>query len=196
MTRYGMVFLVTGSLFWAQAAHSQSALAVQKPAASANLGATVSDQGRQSNTSDVAPDAPVITLHGLCSDSPANKTAASNCKTVITRAQFERVIDAIQPGMPKHARREFADHYADALVMAEKAYQLGLDKGANYEEQMKLARIQVLSQALKKAVLEKASQVSANEIEDYYDNNRAKFEKDRTRSNLRAEKPARVNCLR
>ena len=64
------------------------------------------------------------------------------------------MIDAVQPNMSARARREFATRYANALVMAKKAEQMGLDKGPNFEEQMKVARIQILSQEMKKAIEE------------------------------------------
>jgi len=119
---------------------------------------------------------PLITIAGLCDHSVSN-SENSSCKTVITQAEFEAVVDALEPGMPKRARHEFALHYVDALVMAEKAQKLGLDKGRNYEEQMKLARIEVLSKALKKEIFEESSEVSDKDIEDYYQKNIAKFEK-------------------
>jgi hypothetical protein len=95
----------------------------------------------------------------------------------MTRAQFENMINALQRNMPKQARREFALHYAEALVMARKAEEMGLDKGAEYEEQMKLARIQVLSQDLKRVIQAKDSQISDKDIEDYYRDNTKRFEK-------------------
>jgi PPIC-type PPIASE domain len=178
MTRYEMVCFLIGSLFWGQIAFSQSKSAVGQPADSAaGLSATASDQTWQAKASNTPPDAPVITIDGLCDDTRANKTTATNCKTVITRAQFERVIDAVQPGMPKRARQEFALDYVDFLMMAKKAEQMGLDNGTSYEEQMKLARIQVLSRDLKKVIQEKASQISEKDIEDYYHDNAARFEK-------------------
>jgi hypothetical protein len=179
MTRYWLVCLLLGSLSWGQATSSKSALAAQKPAAAPatdNPKATASDQSQQAKASNVAPDAPVITINGLCDNSSPDKTAALNCKTVITRTQFEKVIEAIQPNMPARARREFALEYANALVMTQRAEQMGLDKGAKYEEQMKLAHIQVLSKELKKAILEKVSQISNKDIEDYYNHNMARFE--------------------
>jgi hypothetical protein len=106
-----------------------------------------------------------------------SKAAASNCKTVITQAQFQRIIDAVEPNLPARGRREFAERYADALVMANKAEQMGLDKRAIYEEQMKLARVQILSQDLKKLIQERAAQISDSDIEDYYRNNITRFEK-------------------
>ncbi len=122
-------------------------------------------------------DKPLITIAGLCDNPPAEKTETFGCTTVITRAQFERVINAVQPNMPPRARREFALRYADALVMTKKAEQMGLDKSANYEEQMELARIEVLSKELKKVIQERASQISGKEIEEYYQSNKARFEK-------------------
>src|SRR5689334_360929 len=43
---------------------------------------------------EVAPDAPVITINGLCAEKPAVSTGGStpaDCKTVITRAEFEEI---------------------------------------------------------------------------------------------------------
>jgi hypothetical protein len=177
MTRYWLVGLLLGSLSWGQATSSTSEPAAQNPAPAPDTPkATASDQSQRAITSNVAPDAPVITINGLCDNSSPDKTAAPNCKTVITRAQFEKLIEAIQPSMPASRRRDFALDYANALVMTQRAQQMGLDKGAKYEEQMKLAHIQVLSKELKKAFLEKVSQISNKDIEDYYNHNMARFE--------------------
>jgi hypothetical protein len=95
---------------------------------------------------------------------------------LITQSQFEKVINAIQPDMPARARREFALRYAKALVMTKMAEEMGLDAGPIYEEQMKLARIQILTKELNKAIETKVSQISHQDIEDYYNSNRANFE--------------------
>ncbi len=179
MTRYVLVYLMLVSLTWGQATSSRSELAAQHPVPPATLAAetTARDVSHESGTAYFVPDKPLITIAGFCDNSSDVKGGASNCKTVITEAQFERVVKAVQPGMPARGRREFALVYADALVMAKKAEQMGLDKGENYEEQMELARIQVLSQDLKRAIMEKASQISDEDIEAYYHNNTARFEK-------------------
>jgi hypothetical protein len=174
MTRNGMIYLLIGSLFWGLAAWSQSSSSIQKPTAG-NL-EVASDQSGHAKISNVAPDAPVITIEGLCEDATANNKPTSNCKTVITRAQFERVIDAVQPGMPDRKRRDFAVDYVDFLMKTKKAEQMGLDKGPNYEEQIRIARIQILSKALTKAIQEEASQISNGDIESYYRDNAARFE--------------------
>jgi hypothetical protein len=141
MTRYGLVCLLLGTFFCGQAAISKSALGAQKSAAAPTnpSNAAASDENRSTKTAALAPDAPVITIAGLCDRPSVDKSAVSNCKTVITRAQFENVIDAVQPGMRGRARREFALQYVDFLVMTQKAEQMGLDKRASYEEQRGLA---------------------------------------------------------
>jgi PPIC-type PPIASE domain len=127
-------------------------------------------------SSGIALDSAVITIEGLC-DLSTKETGAANCRMVITRAQFEKVIDAIQPGMPARARREFALDYVDFLRMARKAEEMGLDKGPEFDEQMKLARVQVLARDLKRAIQQKASQISDKDVENYYLSNTAKFQR-------------------
>lgn len=120
---------------------------------------------------------PVITIAGLCHNSGDSSTANASCKTIITQAEFDKVVNAIQPGMSPHVRHEFALRYADALILAKKAESLGLDKGPEYEEQMKVARIQVLSQDLTKLLQETASHISEEDIESYFRQHLPKFEK-------------------
>jgi hypothetical protein len=178
MTRCGLVYLLLGFLSWGLAASSKSAAAQQFASPpSATLETTDHDRSQESETSKVSMDKPLITIAGLCDKPSADKAEASNCRTVITEAQFEKVIDAVQPGMPARARREFALRYANALVMTKKAERMGLDKGEKYDEQMQVARIEVLSQDLKRVIQEKASRISDKDIEDYYRNNTARFEK-------------------
>ena len=65
----------------------------------------------------ISPDAPVITIQGVCQ----NASAAAECKTVITRADFERVADAIAPNLPKQQRKSLASQYVSALVLEQQA---------------------------------------------------------------------------
>jgi len=166
MTRYGFVCLLLAAMAWGQAAPPKSTPPAQSPAEGA---------AQEAEASKVPPDAPVITIKGVC-DQSATKTPALECRTVITRAQFEQVVEAVQPNMPARVRRQFATRYANALAMSKKAEEMGLDKGPSYEEHMKLARIQVLATEFNKAMQEKASEISDKDIEDYYNGNKDKFE--------------------
>ena len=178
MKCYPVLLLLCGSISWCQTVTPGSVPSVQASAReSASAAVAAQQSGQQTGAGVAAPsDEPVITIVGLCVN-PGGNLGDRNCKTVITQSQFEGVIAAIQPGMPQHARREFASDYADALVLAQMAEQWGLDRDENYEEQMRLARLDILSHALKKAVQEKASQIPEEEIESYYQTNRNRFER-------------------
>jgi hypothetical protein len=167
MTQYGLVCLLLAAMAWGQAASSTSTPAVQQPGAPASAAPSPAE-GKEADAAKVPPDAPVITINGVCDNPPADKAADSNCKTVITRSEFERILDAVQPNMPPRVRRQFATRYSGALVMAQKAHEMGLDQGPKFDERMKLMRVQVLSQAVNQAVQEKAGQISDKDIEDYY----------------------------
>jgi hypothetical protein len=118
----------------------------------------------------------VITIRGLCDHPPADKTAASGCSTVFTRAQFEALIDLIQPNLPPAQRKQLATNYANALILAEQARQMGLDKGPRFEELVKLQRLSLLRQLLSQALEEKASQIPDKDIADYYTANSSAYE--------------------
>ena len=172
MMRYALVCLLLAAMSWGQAASSPSTPAAQQPGAAPAGNPAASPEAEAAK---VAPDAPVITINGSC-DHPSADKADPNCKTVITRAEFEKLLDAVQPNMPPRVRRQFATRYSSALVMAQKAHEMGLDQGPKFEDRMKVARIQILSQSFNQAVQEKAGQISDQDIEDYYHNKSADYE--------------------
>jgi len=123
------------------------------------------------------PQSPVvITIAGVCDSAPAQGKPAAACKTVVTRAEFERIIAAIQPDMSPATRKQFAENYATRLALAKKAQAMGLDKGPGFAEKMQLLRMQLLSQELVRSLQEQASHISDKEIEDYYHANTAAYE--------------------
>jgi len=174
MMRYGLVCLLLAAMSWGQAS-STSAPVAQQSGAPAGAAVNPADS-KEAEAAKVAPDAPVITINGLCDNPPADKAADPNCKSVITRAEFEKILDAIQPNMPPRARRQFAMRYSSALVTAHKAHEMGLDQGPKFEDRMKLMRMQVLTQLFNQAVQDKAAQISDKDIEDYYTSKSADFE--------------------
>ena len=159
--------LLLGALAWGQAANptsQPSSPPAQSPAAPSNPAPAkpATDAKQAPEASSIPPDGAVITIQGLCDNPPADETAdkskASGCKTVITRAEFEKVVDALSPNMASPARRQFAARYAMGLVMAHQAHKMGIDQGPRYEELLKLARVQVAMQQLQQTLQEKASQ--------------------------------------
>lgn len=131
--------------------------------------------------SSVAPDAAVITVPGVC-DTPASGAKAAtaagkeDCKTVITRAQFEALANALQPNMNMQIKRRLADVYPRMLVMAQEARKRGLENDPQFKEVVKFNRLQVLSQELGRHIKEQADKVPDADIEKYYNDNKEAFE--------------------
>lgn len=162
-------FLVIG-MAWGLA----SGQAAQTPAAGAADGSTrtISPAETAPDTA-VAADDPVITINDFCADlaSPRN-----DCKTVITRAQFERLTEALQPGMPLPLRLKVANAYARNMRMSAVAEKYGLDKTPAFAEEIRYARLQLLSQDLDRALRNKANDISDADLADYYEKNKSSFE--------------------
>ncbi|MBZ5666719.1 MAG: peptidyl-prolyl cis-trans isomerase [Acidobacteriia bacterium] len=121
----------------------------------------------------VGPDDTVITLKGFCADASLQGDA---CKTAITRAQFEKLAEALQPGMSAAIRRQLATAYSRMLRMSTAAEKRGLDKNPKFDEMMNFARMQILSQELSRALQDDSNKVTDSDIEDYYKKNQASYE--------------------
>lgn len=126
------------------------------------------------NTSEtkVSPDDPVITIHKFCSDPPQPE----NCSTVVTRAQFEKLAEALQPGMSVSLKLNVANAYARNLAMSAAAEKRGLDKTSAFEEEMRFAHMQLLAQDLTRALRAEADNISDADFADYYQKTQASLE--------------------
>ena len=122
--------------------------------------------------SSVSAEGPVITLNDFC-DAAAS---GAPCRTIVTRAQFEKMTNALQPDMPLSLQLKVANSYARNLKMAAEAEKRGLDKTPAFEEEMRFARMQLLAQDLSRVLKEDADRISEAEISDYYDKNKLTFE--------------------
>src|SRR5215471_5644669 len=122
---------------------------------------------------EVAPTDPVLTLKGVCQE-PA-KDAAS-CQTVMTREQFEKLANALQPNMAPPVKRQLANAYAKMLTMSMAAEKKGLDKTPQFDQMLGFARMQILSQVLSRNLQEESQKVSDEELQKYYDDNKKNFE--------------------
>jgi hypothetical protein len=138
-------------------------------------------------SSQVPPTAAVITIQGLCPSPAATgktgaaKTAAkpasqAGCKTVITRAQFEKLADALNPQMPLPTKKQLAEAYPRLLLFAQKARAMGLDKEPQFQEMMRFATLQLLAQNLTRSIQKKAGNVSDAQVTKYYQDNPTRFQ--------------------
>jgi len=121
----------------------------------------------------VNPDDPVITIKGFCKDSSLQGDA---CKTVITKAEFDKLADTLQPGMAPAMRRQLATRYSQVLTMSSEAEKRSLDKTPHFEESMHFARMQILAQELSKNLQTEAGNISDQDVQDYYQKNAQNYE--------------------
>lgn len=168
MLRQSVFCLILGTMAWGQSAAPAPGAAPKPP------GVQTLQPRSNAEPREVAPDAPVITLQGVC-DKATIKSQA-DCKTVVSKAEFEKLTNALDPGMAPAVKRRFAMQYARALTLAVRAHEMGLDQGPKYEELMLLVRTQALAQLTTKALQDKAAQISEAEIADYYQKNLATFQ--------------------
>src|SRR5215831_3535619 len=82
----------------------------------------------------VSPDMAVITIKGLCDKSAT--PSASPCQTVVTRAQFEKLTNALLPNMKPSLQLQVAHGYPDLLEMAQAAEARGVDKTSRFQERL------------------------------------------------------------
>ena len=143
------------------------------PPAGAQTAATPGKAPETPAPPTVNPDDPVVTIKGFCSDPSLTGDA---CKTVITKAQFEKLADALQPNMSPAMRRQLATAYARMLTMSTAAEKRDLDKTPHFQEATHFARMQILSQELGKALQADSQNVSDQDIQDYYQKNQGNFE--------------------
>ena len=119
-------------------------------------------------------DEPVITLKGGC-EPIGDITPAKDCVSTVTRAQFEKMINALQPDMAAEAKRGFATNYARLLVFADAARALHLENDPNVLQIMQFVSQQVLAEGLKRHFTEQYAHPSDQQIQDYYNQNSSKY---------------------
>jgi parvulin-like peptidyl-prolyl isomerase len=167
-----LCLLLLAAVAWGQAAKPAARPAPPK-AATASAAAATNTAGGAAN---IGPATAVITIAGLCDKPPVNKSKAPDCKTVVTRAEFEQLVAAVAPTIAAPARKQLATQYGMALVMVHKAHEMGLDQGPRFQQLMRVARIGVLTKELSRKLQEQAEKLSDKEIEAYYHNHEASFQ--------------------
>ena len=134
----------------------------------------------------VPPTEPVITAKGVCPNRPVTKAAAGApkpvpvpCVTVVTKGQFEKLINAVSPSnqnVPPAMRRNLAQAYVELLAYAQAAEKAGVDKDPKFIEVMRLVRMRTLADIYRRDLEEKYHTPPPNEIQAYYDQNVSKYE--------------------
>lgn len=127
----------------------------------------------------VSPDAPVVTIQGLCPDGQQRLEQSDSCTLVFTRSQFEAMVKAVNVTDQNYtlpALKSLATSYVTVLTLADAAEKEGIDKDPRFQELLKVSRERSLADAYRLYLKEKFSNPSQAEIEEYYNKNIAKFE--------------------
>lgn len=189
--------LAGASLLFGQTTPS-TAPASSAGAQSSPASATIPGASAAPSTESVPESAPVITVDGVCdislngtvkpaapahsvtSKSASAKTltpqSPNSCKTQITRAEFEKLLKAVAPNAPATVNRQIATRYVQLLTAANEGVKLGINKDPEYEEQLAIARLQVLAQTAERKLQTEAANVSEADEKSYYDQNSSAFE--------------------
>jgi parvulin-like peptidyl-prolyl isomerase len=121
---------------------------------------------------------PVITVKGDCSSRAAKtKSPTANCSTIITRDQFEDLVNSINPQMIKRERKQLAENYAKMLALSQVALRKGLDRGDRVKALIRYVDTGALGGAAYKDLLRENSAVSSADIEKFYTEKKGDFER-------------------
>ena len=137
---------------------------------------------------EVPMSAVVLTIKGVCpaTTTAASKTAAAgksdaagktataaakkpaDCKTELTRAQFEKIANGLSPNVTPQLKRQLEQALPRFMAMSEIAKKKGLDKSPQYQETLKIAKMQILTTQLQREVQEEADKISPEKVEEEY----------------------------
>jgi hypothetical protein len=132
---------------------------------------------------EVPMSAVVLTIKGVCpataasasTTGAAGKTAApaaakkpADCKTELTRAQFEKIAGGLSANVTPQLKRQLEQALPRFMAMSEAAKKKGLDKSPRYLETLKIAKMQILTTELQRQVQEEADKISPEKVEEAY----------------------------
>jgi peptidyl-prolyl cis-trans isomerase C len=200
-----LLCVVIGTLAWGQAAPSAPPPA-QAPASGApatQAGAPPATQAAPPARGPVMPGAPtkppaapdtsaipasaaVITINGICSSQPAAakgtaakpaaKKSTADCKTVITKAEFEKLASSLSPNVTPQMKKQLSTVLPTAIAMSNEAKKRGLDKTTQYQETLNFMKMQILKNELTRHIQDEAANVPQADIKKYYDQNPEAYE--------------------
>jgi hypothetical protein len=189
MHKIWLVCVLLGGVAWGQAAPAAPAQAPRPQGPTPGMPrppATLPD-----TAASVSESAAVITVKGVCPAQPkpaaskgatvkpasaTTKTPAADCKTVITRAEFEKLADAVSPNVTPQLKKQLAGVLPRFIAMSDAAKKEGLDKTPQFAETLKFAKMQILTQELQRKIQADAAKVPEPLIASYYKEHADSFE--------------------
>jgi len=184
MRKSSLVCVLLGAMAWGQATAPPAA-----PPAQTAESAPARPTPPPDMSASVPANAAVITVKGVCSTpartaagskaaaKPASsKTPAAECKTVITKAEFEKLASGLAPNVNPQLKRQLASILPRLIAMSAQAKQKGLDKTPQFQETVKFAKMQILTSELQRKIQAQAADVPKSQIEQYYKDHPDAFE--------------------
>ncbi len=184
-----LLCVLLGTLAWGQAAPSAPPPAQPAPGPAQSMPMAAPNADKSASVPD---DAAVITVEGVCPARPkataAKGTAAkpatatkaaekpADCKTVITKAEFEKLAAAVAPNVTPQLKRQLAGVLPRLIALSDIAKQQGLDKTPQFAETLKFVKMQVLSNQLQQKIQKESAEIPDAEIEKYYKENPQTYE--------------------
>lgn len=189
MRKSWLLCVLLGTIAWGQAPPGQTAAPTPATPGPAQA-PKAAGQPATPPAAEVAENAVVLTVYGVCPATPGAATAKTgagkgtaaaakkpaDCKTTITRAQFEKIASGLSPNVTPQLKRQLSAALPKFMAMSEAAKAKGLDKTPQYLETLKVAKMQILTTQLQRSVQEQADKVPAEEIEAYYKKNPEAYE--------------------
>ena len=128
---------------------------------------------KDSNTAapDLGPAQTVITVRGLCSPNKQKNASDTGCTRVITKDQFENLINALNPqGQPvsPRARQNLAKSYAEFVAFEAAARKAGVENTPKFQQVMDWVRLRTIADFYRRDLQEKYDHPSKEEIDAYY----------------------------
>ena len=186
-----LLCVLSGTLAWGQAAPGTPPPAQAAPAGNA-MQMQAPPQAAPDTSASVPATAAVITVEGVCPAKPKTTAAAAKpagtakaetsatppaeCKTVITKAEFEKLAAGVAPNITPQQKKQLAGLLPRLIAMSDAAKKKGLDKTPQFDETVKFAKMQILTNELQRKVQADASKIPDAEIADYFKKNPEAFE--------------------
>ncbi len=133
------------------------------------------------SASAVKDTEPVITIRGLCAEGGGSSGHAGNpCNKQITRKEFERLLNALNPGgqsVSSNGRQNLAQAYVEALAFADAARKAGTEDTEEFREVMFWVRLRTIADLYRRNLQEKYRAPEPEEIDSYYQQHLASFDR-------------------
>lgn len=184
MHKSWLLCVLLGTLAWGQAQPEQA------PASPGQTDAPSAASKPPEPPKEVAETAVVLTIKGVCPAAPKIATASktgtiktataakkpADCKTELTRAQFEKIASGLSPTITPQLKRQLEQALPRFMAMSEAAKAKGLEKSPRYEQTLKIAKMQILTNELQRSVQEEADKIPPEQVEKYYKANPEAYE--------------------